>query len=89
MKEGHLNGHWKVILAVVMATLPAVGVWGDSQRRDGIREEQIKTLEKRQEEDRRTASRDKRDLTDKVERIDSNVTQIRIILEGMKQQERR
>ena len=82
------SSNGRVNLRTVVLVLGMIGgpllVWGDAQRKDGQRDEKITVLEKRQIEDRKDTKEAIQKLDTKVERIDENVTRIRILLESTK-----
>ena len=88
LQMSEAKSNTRIHVGTVLLVLGMIGgpllVWGDAQRKDGQRDEKITVLEKRQIEDRKDTKEAIQKIDTKVERIDENVTRIRILLESTK-----
>lgn len=85
MSDEKKNGRFHIGTAVIVLGMIGgpLAVWGDSQRKDAVRDEKITNVEKRQAEDRQTTKESLRQVDTKVERIDENVQQILQTIKAM------
>lgn len=85
MADEKKNGRFHIGTAVIVLGMIAgpLAVWGDAQRKDGIRDEKITNVEKRQAEDRKDTRENLNEVKEHVKIIDQNVQTILQTIKAM------